>query len=488
VAPLFWLFVALHVIPAWLWPHFPAQDGPGHVLHSCMLLHLDDVPAWREHFVRNLQPMPNWIAYALLCGFLQFLGPAAAEKALVSTYVVALAWCTRRCARSFEPRCEWSTFLVFPLVYSFALHIGLYNFALGVPLALLAFGEFWRARRSLRPLQVAWVLALLVATWFAHFVAFVIAASGIAVLALATGPGATLRWGLALAPALALPAWFLTRQPPLATVGPPEVGVSEAARHFAAVVSSEEQKPLAVCVLALWGAWAVASVVARLRARPVFQEKDALLAVVALFVAATLFAPNETSSGGILKPRLGLMPFLLLIGWFEPLSGATGWLRGARRALCAATLALAAVHLATTVRYQAVASDDLEEYLAAEAEVAPGSRIMPLVWPGPFARAPAERFAIGMRIPNPIAHAADWLGTDRHCANLMNFHAQNENFPILFRHAGTYAERLVRALATADYVLMWGMPAERPAEVPHFEHFRETFRSVSGRLRVFRRE
>lgn len=480
MAPLFWLFVALHVVPAWLWPHFPSQDGPGHVLHSYLLLHLDEVPAWHEHYVRNVQPMPNWIGYVLLCGLMQFLAPAAAEKALVSIYVLSFCLAARACTRAFEPRPTWAAFLVFPFVHAFPLHVGLYNFVLGVPVCLLAIAAFWRRRAAPGWRGVVVVNAWLILAYFAHFAAFGIAAIVIGALALASVPRASWRWALGLAPSLVMPVWFVLRQPHLEGRGGWS-NLRESLANFGGIISSDEQKPLAVGLWLLCGAAFATSVYVRRRARTGWTAKDALLVPITLLAVMYLLLPDDTSSGGLVKLRIGMFTFLLLVPWLEPLVGRL------RAGFAVAAIALAAACLVTSVRYQASASVDLEEYLSGLPSVEPGATLLPHLFSTPPPAVP--RPDVGRRAPTSIAHATDWYALERRCANLLNFHAQHENFPILFRHRSDHGPRVVHAFATADYALVWGATPELAATIPSaFPQFREVFHSTGGRLQVFKRE
>jgi len=99
---LYWLIIGLtllHIIPIWAFRFFPSQDGPSHIENSYMLLHyFDEDRSYRRYYDLNLDPVPNWFSHLTMALFMSFLPPIAAEKLLLTAYIIfrtyAVGWRT----------------------------------------------------------------------------------------------------------------------------------------------------------------------------------------------------------------------------------------------------------------------------------------------------------------------------------------------------------------------------------------------------------
>ena len=143
--------------------------------------------------------------------------PVAAEKLLVSAYVLTFlagAWYLAGAARPGE---RWLAFLAFPFAYHQLFQFGFYNFSISVALFLIILGYWWRHRErpGLRRTRVT-INLLLWLCYFSHILSFGLALIAIAVLWLATLRRETWRRHLLhvpiLLPQLALPLWFFCKQ------------------------------------------------------------------------------------------------------------------------------------------------------------------------------------------------------------------------------------------------------------------------------------
>ena len=74
----------------------------------------------------------------MLRALLAVLPPAAAEKVLVSGYVLLFALAARFFAGAVDPTRRWLAFLAFPFALNATLHNGFYSFAISVALTVRA--------------------------------------------------------------------------------------------------------------------------------------------------------------------------------------------------------------------------------------------------------------------------------------------------------------------------------------------------------------
>ncbi|HEX7487538.1 MAG TPA: hypothetical protein VF341_01430, partial [Anaeromyxobacteraceae bacterium] len=70
-AVLFAVFVVVGLVPLWLVPHVPTQDGANHV-HSVMsLLRLPGSALLQQYYLPNYGLQPNWLTQVLFAGLVQ---------------------------------------------------------------------------------------------------------------------------------------------------------------------------------------------------------------------------------------------------------------------------------------------------------------------------------------------------------------------------------------------------------------------------------
>ena len=168
-----WLFAALivlHLLPVWLLPFAPTQDGPAHLsmAHALRQYGTADGLYLREHFVRNEEAIPNWFVFFLLGDVLRFLSLPMAEKVLLTAYIVLLPLSARYALGSVRPRAGFLAFLVFPFTYNLLLNLGFYNFCFSLPAFLFSLGFWLRHRGRLGIGRTAGLALLVLWTWFCH--------------------------------------------------------------------------------------------------------------------------------------------------------------------------------------------------------------------------------------------------------------------------------------------------------------------------------
>jgi hypothetical protein len=136
-----------HIGLVWTLPFFPTQDGPSHV-YNLVILHdlLNGGKSWGDFFTFELHAVPNLgfnlIAYPLL----GIYPPFTVEKIFLSVYMVLMGVSIPCFLRVFGSAPFPFSYLVFPVIFNFALLKGFYSYALAVPLFLLACALSWKVR------------------------------------------------------------------------------------------------------------------------------------------------------------------------------------------------------------------------------------------------------------------------------------------------------------------------------------------------------
>lgn len=171
--------LAVQLAPVLLLPVVLSQDGPAHVDGAWVLLHHGDDgvvgAALRSAYTVDLRPVPNMLSTLLLAGLLRFLGPDAAEKLLVTGFVLALVAGLWLALRGVDRRAGWLALAALPLAGGQLVAYGFYNFCWGVALALAAIGLALHRRAGWRPGPTVLAALLLTLTWSAHLLPWTVA-------------------------------------------------------------------------------------------------------------------------------------------------------------------------------------------------------------------------------------------------------------------------------------------------------------------------
>ena len=481
---LYALLVALHAVPFWTVERVPTMDGPSHVYNGWLLGRLlaGDLPWFERVFAVRWEPVPNWLAAALLGLGSALWRPETAEKLLLTLYVGLLGWALWAMCGARDRRRAWLAFLVLPWVFNLALDAGFYSFAIGLAgfAGALALGApVLRGERGLGALNG--VLGL---TYFAHLVPHLAALGVLAAAWLRGGRRPQLALRL-FAPQLLLPWWFVWRQ----RGHDGGTLVFEADRlqsmaRFDLFLPWRSAAPLAAAglaallwlltALALWRAarrgWRARCAVAPAEARP-----SPSFVVGVVFLAVVLVCAPESALGGSVLPlRLGILAVLCLGAAIEPPSG-----RWAKRAavLAAAGLSLLGIG-ATTARYRE-GERETRQAIAVARRVPRRATFVSLVLPS---RPPAPS-------PRLFHHVDGYAAVERKLVELSNHQADSDFFPVSFRPdvvrpgvqvlAARPAEFDLTALRPAiDAVIVHGdLPRGKPLTRSLRTHYRRVARS-----------
>jgi len=460
LAALFLTLALLSIVPFWSVRYLPTVDGPCHTYNAWILHQYGNVeryPLFQQYYEISAKPYPNWIGQAVMALLMYVVPPLVAEKLLVSGYVLLFLGGAWYLAGAVRPGERWLAFLAFPFALHQLFQFGFYNFAISVAFFQIALGYWWRHRE--RPgLRFAVTINLLLwLCYFSHILSLTLALAGIGVLWLATLRRESWRRHLLhvpiLLPQIALPLWFLRDQgrgqmpsswtlPQLArylgrlealyTLGEAQIWIGGALAASC----------LLLLVLTLW----------RGRGR---REEHAFLVFALLLVVLYFTSPEGLAGGFLLKQRLSLYPFLVLLPWLS--------LRLNGRAETAAALGLslaALLYLGYVVRGYRELGAQVETFVAGAAPLAPNSRVLPLL----FERTgPTDH----------LSHAIDYVALEKGAVDWDNYEAKTTYFSVRFRadvdfpdlsglplEPGTY--RVRPNLRRVDAVYVWRMPLAHP--------------------------
>ena len=461
-AGVFVALAVLHLLPVWMPPYLPTTDGPSHVYNAWILRGLvtgEAPPAIAEHFEVNARPFPNWLGQLGLAALSAPFPPQVAEKLLATAALLLLyggVWYLAATAGLAE---RWWTIAALPLGLNQLFQFGFYNFALSLALLPWILGAWWRHRAAPGAGFAVRINLLLLACWLAHPLSFAVAGLCIAVLWLASLRERTWRRSLAhvavLLPQLALPLWFFRgRGGPQAHADWSLERTAEYLGRLEVLASFDRMQlwvgtALAACLVALLlrTLWALGRAGER-------RGADVFLLLASLATLLVLWGPAAWGGGYLVKERLTLYPWLLLI----PALG-TGWPIRAQRAGAGVLAALALANLAVILPRAVERGREVATFVdGAAAHVPPGSRVLVMRWER---RYPADA----------LAHAIGHAAVRRGLVDWDDYQAKETFFPVRFRSSVTLPDlgemlrmppnlRVKGNRDLIDAVYTWKMPAD----------------------------
>ncbi len=493
-----WLFVVLallYLLPIWAVRFVPTTDGPCHLYNSWLLRQLatgEAPPILEQHYEINPRPFPNWSGQVVMALLLGVVSPAAAEKLLASVCVLLFLLGLRYLADAVDPARGWFAFLGFPLVYHWPFQMGFYNFAASLGLFLLSVGFWWRRREGLSLRGTLGLHALLLVCYFSHILSLLLALFAIGVLWLATLRKDNRRGHLLqiplLAPQALLPLWFIASQEEPTTAGGwhPAAWWGYLRRLEVLFTFSPEQVRLGTAVATLFGllvAWTLVREKVRDRLRP--RPEDGFLLLAALFVLLFFVAPEQSAGGSLIKHRLSLFPYLILVPWLAARFAPAGrWVKSTGVVLL--TL-LALANLAWLTRWYRALDRETAVFADGLEAVAPQTRILALLF---------DRHGSAARV-DVFGHAVARAALDKALVDWDNYQAATDFFPIRFKPTvnrpgiwKVYTDPANLWIApwtgTTEYIYAW----EMPPDVPVARRLRRKYRLVaeSGGGQLFERK
>ena len=492
---LFWALLALHLLPIWIFPFIPTQDGPGHQAVTFILRQYDHPAAGilRQYFLPNQEALPNWFIFFLMGQVLGFVSVPLAEKILLTAYVLLLPLAARHALRAIDPRAGFLAMLAFPFLYNFMFNMGFFNFCFSLAAFFFALGYWLKHAERMGPARTV-ILALLVLwVYFCHPVTLVVTVAALLTLAgwrmlldlLAVperrfAPAALWRgfrrWLLApslacLPPLILIGSFVLSRSGSRVEMLPMWVKIKHLAGLYSLVSLSTWTIPLAIALAFLF--YAVAALCLRERWGRAAQRGDGLLLAAAVLAVAFFAAPSQLSGGGFVNHRLLLFPFLILILWFGTFEHPAGRRLGIQ--IAAAGIALALLSLFAWKYAQIDRS--LSEIVAAGKAVEPDHTVLFLS----YAHQGEDEEGAPLAFRTwPFVHAGGYLAARQRLVDLSLYEANEDYFPLYYRPALNPFLHLApgplgiegrppevdllgyprRTGGSVDYVLLWGLRDE----------------------------
>ena len=460
---LFFALALLYVLPFWTVHYLPTVDGACHTYNAWILRQYGNTgqyPLFQQYYEINWRPYPNWNGHGTMALLMFVVPPLVAEKLLVSGYVLLFLGGAWYLLGSVRPGERWLAFLAFPFAYNQLFQFGFYNFSISLAFFFFAVGCWWRNRARPGLAFAGKINLLLLLCYFSHILSFVLALAAIGILWLATLRRESWRRHLAhipiLLPQLVLPLWFLMQG---GRTIPAKWPLPRLLRYFTQlqvlVTFGEVQRWCAAALAALFLLLLLHTLRRKSRRRPFLEETDAFLLVALLFVVVLFFSPGGLAGGGLLKQRLSLYPYLMLIPWLSP------DLAPASRKIGTAALAAAALlNLGYLVHGYGVRGRDVEAYLNGLEAVRPNTRVLGVLFERTYPM-------------DVLSHAIGYKALEKGLIDWDNYEARLTYFQTRYRGSVVYPKligvvkeprtlrvRINRDLIDAIYT--WRMPPRSP--------------------------
>lgn len=463
---LFFGLALLYVVPFWTVSYLPTVDGPCHTYNAWILRqygNAEQYPLFQKYYEINARPYANWMSQGGMALLMFLVPPLAAEKLFVSLYALLLLSGAWYLAGAVESGRRWLAFLVFPFVHNHMFQFGFYNFSMSLALFPWIVGFWWRHRERGGLGYVVGINLLLWLCYFAHILSFGLALVSVAVLWLATLRRDNWRRHVllhvpALAPQGFLPLWYLVGQRGEATASIWSLFIQT--RYLlelhALFTFDLVQRWMAVGVAVTFGGLVLLTLIRR--RKPLPREGDAFLLLAVVLTVFYFLSPEAMGGGSMIKVRISLYPWLVLIPWLSPDLGSRA------RGIFVSGLALVwLLNAGYLIRWYRLLEGDMKIYLSGLDPVRPDTRVLPLF----FGQAPRA-----VKI-NVLTHAIDYEALEKGLIDWDNYEAATAFFPTRFRESAPPPNiwtieatpdqlRLPEWRDRADYIYVWRMPPGHP--------------------------
>lgn len=171
----FLCFTLFCLIPVSIGYFYPSLDGPAHLYNSNLINHFlfGEKTIINEFIEMNSEPVPNWTGHFILTFFNAFLPSFLAEKAVLFSYIVGMAYAFRSLVKTIAPQNYELSFLIFPFIFSSFFFLGFYNFILSLIVLFYTIGFWLRNKDNAFSIKVILKLFLLISiTYFSHVFVF----------------------------------------------------------------------------------------------------------------------------------------------------------------------------------------------------------------------------------------------------------------------------------------------------------------------------
>lgn len=466
------LLIVAYLLPIWLFPYFPTQDGVSHVYNSQILTEYNNSDyQFGDYYEINWYPFPNWLSHFSLAVLMSVFPSLIAEKIFLSLYVILFPLAIYYFLNAVQRGRYALVILSFTFVYNYLFLMGFYNFAVSVPLFFLALGYWWRHKDDMNGTRIVLLNLLIVITYFAHLISYAFILFSIALLALLHFKRdfkRILMTGCYLLPAAVLLLVYLPTSDLLAGE-PPEFGLGRVGELFANLIGmhvlisyTEPPSWMSVTVSAflvfLVGATLWQNRKGATAAHP---GQKAFLCLTAVLLGLYFILPNSIGPGGWVNDRLAILATLTLFAWFRGFDDLR-W----KRAFATVVTLLALVNTVYVGILFKNLNAEIRAFTAFVQRVEKNSVILPLHFDP---RGSSERVGI-------FVNAANYYCLDNGCINLGNYEVQFDYFPVRFNadfetpldekewvqvvHWQPEKIDLCDYADNVDYLLLWDTPDE----------------------------
>lgn len=416
------LLLFLYLLPLWVYPLFPSQDGPSHLYNTVVFTDLLWNPRsfFSIFYEINARPFPNWTFTALATVLYPLLPIVVVEKLILSAYLGGLVLAGFYFVRSIDTEKTPLGLGFFLFGYNWFLLMGFYNFCLSMPLALFVIGYGLRHRGVLNPRRLVLMAVLFLLLYFSHLVSF-----GVAALALLVAFGcfgqrrlyALGQLAVSAIPALVCGLWNYSG----GTHADTPVYWLPVNLHAANTITFKIG-PLfrfgeAIWFAALWCVLGFCLYRTVRSSRPAKTEDRIVWGFVAVAVALCWFVPYNLLGGTSLNDR-----FALYVGLF--LIAAISWkaLEPSKNLLFVAFTVLVAAQLLYLHISFRQWNQQLAPFTRAAQHIDPQVRVLPLLF---------SENVVGF-YANPLLHADSHALLQKRGVSPCNYEAYLDHFPAVY--------------------------------------------------------
>ncbi len=462
--------IVVYLLPIWLFPYFPTQDGVSHVYNSQILTEYHNTEyQFRDYYEINWYPFPNWLSHFSLAVLMFVFPPLVAEKIFLSLYVILFPFAIRYFLDAVQRGRHALVILSFTFIYNYLFLMGFYNFAVSVPLFFLALGYWWRHKDEMSRTRIILLNLLIIITYFAHLISYAFILFSIALLALfhfRRNLKQILITGCYLLPAAVLILVYLPTSDLLAGESP-EFGIGRVGELFNNLIGMHVL--VAYTDPPNWVSSTVSVLLLFLIIVTIWQnrkttENGYLGQRAFLYLAGILFGlyfilPSSIGPGGWVNDRLAILAVLAIFAWFRVFDSLP-W----RRVFTAVVTLLALLNILYVGILFKNLNAEIREFNVFVQRVGKNKVILPLHFDP---RGSSKRVGI-------FVNAANYYCLDNGCINLGNYEIQFDYFPIRFNtdfetpldekewvqivHWEPERIGLCDYADNVDYLLLWGTP------------------------------
>ncbi len=172
---IFTIITIVNLLPFVATRFFPSMDGASHLSNSNIInqLVVHHNPLFRQFFMINPEPVPNWTSHLLISLFTLLMPAFLAEKILIIILLASTPFAFRMLLQTISPKGTLFSFLIFPFTHSMFFFFGFFNFCMAILIFLVALNYWLRHEHEALHLRQLITLTILVAlTYFSHIVIF----------------------------------------------------------------------------------------------------------------------------------------------------------------------------------------------------------------------------------------------------------------------------------------------------------------------------